>query len=104
MHLHWAGFIILVWLLNFGISIWNAYAVGLAWVETKHAAGGRGSIAWAGAVMSARGFSWCYLIILIFVAYRLDWLDSRTSASPCSLGYIVLIPGILVVRDGHHSR
>src|SRR6478609_7648255 len=89
------AFVILIWLLNFGISIWNAYAVGVAWVETKHACGWPRVVAWAGAVMSACGFSWCYLIILIYAAHMLDWLDSGHVAIAMYLGYIVLIPGIL---------
>ena len=32
-------------------------------------------VAWAGAVMSASGFSWCYLIILTYVSRQLEWLD-----------------------------
>jgi hypothetical protein len=90
-----AAFVILIWFLNFGISIWNAYAVGMAWVETKHAGGWPRVVAWAGAVMSASGFSWCYLIILTYAAYGLEWLDSSHVATAMYLGYIVLIPGIL---------
>jgi len=90
-----AAFVILIWLLNFGISIWNAYAVGIAWVETKHAGGWPRVVAWAGAVMSASGFSWCYLIILTYAAYGLDWLDAGHVSTAMYLGYIVLIPGIL---------
>jgi hypothetical protein len=89
-------FVILVWLLNFGISIWNAYAVGLAWVETKHAGGWPRAMAWAGAVMSASGFSWCYLIILVAAAHGLDWLDAEHLALALRIGYILLIPGVLV--------
>jgi hypothetical protein len=90
-----AAFVILIWLLNFGISIWNAYAVGTAWVETKHAGGWPRIVAWAGAVMSASGFSWCYLIILTYAAYGLEWLDSSHVSAAMYLGYLVLIPGIL---------
>jgi hypothetical protein len=91
-----AALIILVWLLNFGISIWNAYAVGLAWVETKHAGGWARFVAWAGAVMSAAGFSWCYLLILTYAAHGLGWLDLDHVATALQMGYIVLIPGILM--------
>ena len=89
------GFIILIWLLNFGISIWNAYAVGLAWVETKHSGGWPRVVAWAGAVMSASGFSWCYLLILTYAAYGLGWLDTGHVETALQLGYLVLIPGVL---------
>jgi hypothetical protein len=90
-----AAFVILIWLLNFGISIWNAYAVGLAWVETKHNGGWPRFVAWAGAVMSASGFSWCYLLILTYAAYGLGWLDLDHVGIALQMGYIVLIPGIL---------
>jgi len=90
-----SALIILVWLLNFGISFWNAYAVGLAWVETKHAGGWPRVVAWAGAVMSAAGFSWCYLLILTYAAHGLGWLDVDHVATALQIGYIVLIPGIL---------
>ena len=87
--------IILVWLLNLGISIWNAYAVGLAWVETKHAGGWPRLVAWAGAAMSAAGFSWCYLLILTYAAQGLDWLDTAHVQVALQMGYILLIPGVL---------
>jgi hypothetical protein len=87
--------IILVWVLNFAISVWNAYAVGKAWVETKHAGGWPRVVAWAGAVMSASGFSWCYLIVLTYAAHGLDFLDESHVRAAMYLGYVVLIPGIL---------
>ena len=94
--MHSTGFVILIWLLNFGLSIWNAYAVGLAWVETKHSGGWPRVTAWAGAVMSASGFSWCYLLILTYAAYGLDWLDWGHVEVALKMGYVVLIPGILI--------
>jgi hypothetical protein len=90
------AFVVLVWLLNLGISIWNAYAVGLAWVETKHAGGWPRFMAWMGAVMSASGFSWCYLIILAYAAQGLGWLTTDDVALLLQIGYVLLIPGILV--------
>lgn len=89
------AFVILVWMLNFGISIWNAYAVGLAWVETKHCGGWPRFMAWMGAVMSACGFSWCYLIILCAAAQGLHWLTADDVALALEIGYVLLIPGIL---------
>ena len=90
-----AALVILVWLLNFGISIWNAYAVGLAWVETKHSGGWPRFMAWMGAIVSASGFSWCYLIVLAFAAHGLGWLRMDAVTVALQLGYILLIPGIL---------
>ena len=87
--------IILVWVLNFGISIWNAYAVGKAWVETKHSGGWPRFMAWMGAVMSACGFSWCYLLVLVTVARGLDWLDDDHVLLALRIGYILIIPAVL---------
>lgn len=90
------AFAVVVWLLNFGISFWNAYAVGNAWVEAKHKEGGWPKVlAWSGAVMSATGFTWCYLIALAFICYKLEWLDAGTVDGAIWLGYILLIPGII---------
>ena len=52
----------LVWVLNFGISVWNAYAVGKVWVEARLAGGWHRFMCWMGAVMSACGFTWCYSV------------------------------------------
>lgn len=87
---------VLVWLVNLGISAWNAYATGLAWVEAKHSGGWPRAMAWAGGVMSALGFSWCYLMLFAAVAQGLEWLDHDDIVLALKLGYVLLIPGILV--------
>jgi hypothetical protein len=87
--------VVLVWILNLGISIWNAYAVGKAWVETRHCGGWPRFMAWMGAIMSASGFTWCYLLVLAFVAYQTEWLTEYQIGVMINLGYVLLIPGIL---------
>jgi len=87
--------IILIWLLNFGISAWNAYAVGRAWVETKVAGGWPRFMAWMGALMSACGFSWCYLVVFVFGAHAAGWLPDDATVVAFNLGWIILIPGFL---------
>jgi hypothetical protein len=84
-----------VWILNLGISLWNAYAVGKCWVEAKHAGGWPRFMAWMGAVMSASGFTWCYLLLLALVAWWLEWLTPEAIGVMINLGYVLLIPGIL---------
>ncbi|HEV3261453.1 MAG TPA: hypothetical protein VG013_31675 [Gemmataceae bacterium] len=88
--------IILIWVLNIGISIWNAYAVGHAWVETKHHGGWPRFMAWMGAIMSASGFSWCYLILMAFVADGVGWFSEDDLVLALNIGYVVLIPGIIL--------
>lgn len=87
--------VFLILLLNFGISIWNAVAVGNAWVESKHSGGWPRFMTWMGALMSALGFTWCYLIVLVFAAMAFGYLDERAAEAGLYLGYIVVVPGIL---------
>ena len=85
-----------IWLLNLGISAWNAYAVGKSWVEAKAAGGWPRVMCWCGAVMSASGFTWCYLILLCLGGYWLGYLSDTVVTVALDLGYVVLIPGILL--------
>jgi hypothetical protein len=59
--------IVLIWFLNFGISWLNAWGCGKTWNETKHSGGVPHFMNWMGATMSACGFSWCYMIVLLAV-------------------------------------
>ncbi len=86
----------LVWVVNFAISIWNAYAVGKSWVEARAAGGWPRVMCWSGAVMSASGFSWCYLILLALIAHHFEAIDQTQMVVALNLGYILLIPGILL--------
>jgi hypothetical protein len=88
-------FIALVWVINFGISLWNAYAVGKCWVETKHSGGWPRFMAWMGAIQSASGFSWCYLILLAIAAWFTGWLNEQQIDIALQLGYLLIIPGVL---------
>lgn len=60
----------MIWILfplNFAISWFNAWACGKTW-DASRAKGGLAHIMnWMGAVMSASGFTWCYLLIVGFV-------------------------------------
>ena len=85
----------LVWAINFGISVWNAYAVGKVWVEARHAGGWRRFMCWMGAVMSASGFSWCYLSFLALSAHYFGWITESQAMVALELGYVLLIPFIL---------
>lgn len=87
-----------VWVLNLAISGWNAYACGSAWVEAKHYGGWPRFMCWMGAIMSASGFTWCYLIFLALSGHFLfpeEVTDSIVLVS-LQLGYIIIIPGILI--------
>ncbi len=98
--------IILILGFNTFISWLNARTVGLVWVEVKHIGGWQRVMAWAGAVMSASGFTWTYLFVfLIGGFYTQDsFLDPgqppvitiESIQAGFSLGYLIIIPGVLI--------
>jgi hypothetical protein len=85
-----------VWILNLGISAWNAYAVGKMWVYTKQMGGWSHLITWCGYIMSICGFSWCFLLPLALLSYVNQWFgfDDKALLATMNLGYIVLAPTI----------
>ena len=85
----------LVWMLNFGISVWNAYAVGKVWVEARHENGWHRFMCWMGAIMSASGFTWCYLTFLVLTANYFQWITEEQTEMALKLGYVLLVPFML---------
>ena len=85
--------IILFLVLNFVISIFNSWAVGRSWVETKAVGGIARFMSWMGATMAAVGFSWCYLVILAFAAGPdgFNKLPANYVEAMFSLGYLIII-------------
>jgi hypothetical protein len=81
--------------LNFGISVWNAYAVGKVWVDARHEGGWHRFMCWMGAIMSASGFSWCYLSFLGLTAHYFKWIDEDQALALLNLGYVLLVPFVL---------
>jgi len=87
--------LIFIFILNLAISAWNAFACGKAWAETKSAGGWQHFMNWMGAIMSATGFSWCYLIALVFGAHSLGFLNEKYMVFSFEVGYVLLVPGLL---------
>src|SRR5262245_51930238 len=94
--------IILIWLLNFVISWVNAWGCGKTWTESKHAGGMPHFINWAAAIMSASGFTWCYLVILGGVGSVIPYetaddgtttmlLSGAAAQAFADLGYILVV-------------
>jgi len=54
----------LLFLVNLVISWFNAYHVGSVWDSARAKGGWARLMTWAGAMMSASGFTWCYTVIL----------------------------------------
>lgn len=95
----------IVWIVNFAISWWNARVVGLVWVETKEMGGFSRFMTWMGWIMSASGFTWCYLVVLLFGAFYAQpafiepgqpmILQPEDLMGGFALGYLIIIPGVL---------
>lgn len=85
-----------VWVLNLGISAWNAYAVGKMWPYTKQMGGWTRLVTWCGYIMSVCGFSWCFLLPLALLSYVNHWFGFNQEAllATMNLGYIIIAPTI----------
>lgn len=91
---------------NFLISSFNAWAVGKSWAESKHAGGFAHFMNWMGLVMSACGFTWCYLVVICTVGTHWDvtdkdtglvhpFLDPEVASIVFKLGYVAIILPII---------
>lgn len=85
------------WVLNFGISWFNAWGAGKAWAEAKAAGGWFRFMTWMAAAMSAIGFIWCYLIFEALALNAIGFLDAEMTKLLLQAGYIILAPCILGV-------
>lgn len=94
-----------VWILNFAISWWNARTCGIFWADLKMIGGWQRFLGWMGAIMSASGFTWCYMVVLLFGAYYAQPsfveegtpypIDAEALQAGFALGYLIIIPGVL---------
>ncbi len=93
-------------LANFAISVFNAYSCGCSWPETKEQGGLPHFMNWMGAIMSACGFTWCYLVAAVTMGAMFDVTDeatgmihpavsAHTAEIVLKLGYLVIIGPIL---------
>lgn len=97
--------IILIWFLNFAISWFNAWGCGKTWNEAKHAGGIPYFMLWMGAIMSAAGFTWCYLVVIGFFGATVPFEQDDGTSAPlltavqlqafADLGYMLVIFPIL---------
>lgn len=100
--------ILLVWILNFAISFLNAWGCGKTWNETKANGGMPHFLNWMAAIMSASGFSWCYLLITGFAGATIPIeheVDGMTVSAPlltpemlqafADLGFVMVWPPII---------
>lgn len=96
--------IIFIWLLNFFISVLNAWGCGKSWTETKAVGKFPHLLNWCGAIMSAIGFTWCYMLIAGWIGYTIPFdhkVHGVTVNSPYfnekdlsfffDMGYVILV-------------
>lgn len=88
--------IVLLLILNFVISFFNAWSVGRSWPDTKAVGGWPRFMAWMVAVMSACGFTWVYTIALGFIVNAMGYLPMKYLNGMLSLGYLMIIIPLLV--------
>mgnify|MGYP001340666907 CR=1 FL=1 len=110
--------LLLLWIVNCIISIFNAWGCGKTWNETKANGGMPHFMNWMGAVMSASGFTWCYLVLAVCAAALIPYphtvaghevtaplLDEASAVAVGQLGYMVIILPVLGsgIAIGVHS-
>jgi len=88
-------FVLILLVLNFGISWFNAHSVGRSWADSKAIGGWPRFTIWCGAVMSASGFTWCYLGVLCLIATATGLLPMRYVQIALELGYVLIILPVL---------
>lgn len=89
--------LILILVLNFGISWWNCYSCGRAWVEAKAVGGMMHVMVWCGAIQAAIGFSSVFLFPLIFAAHAIfpEYFTDLYVKGAVNLWYLTIIVPIL---------
>jgi hypothetical protein len=85
----------LLWILNFTISVFNAWSVGRAWTVSKANGGWPRFTVWCGAVMSACGFIWCYGILEALIFVNTGHLAEEEAHALVSLGHLIIILPVL---------
>jgi hypothetical protein len=89
-----SALVFLLLIFNFAVSWFNAWSVGRSWNETKAVGGISRFMAWCGAIMSASGFTWCYLVILTLINSVLPHkyaLPQKYADAVMALGYLAII-------------
>ena len=91
---------ILILALDFGFSVWNAYASGLN-IETLRRGGGSSwleAVAYSGLGLAYAGASYVMLIVVGSVAYALGYVSADVVAGVLGLDFLVF--GALIIGFG----
>ena len=79
--------------INLVISSFNAWGVGRTWKETKYVGGMAHFMNWMAGIMAAVGFSWCWLVVVAFLAGPdgFNKLPFKYVQGMFDLGYLAII-------------
>lgn len=80
--------------LNFVISWANAWAAGTTWYEADR--GWPWLVKWSTAIMSAVGFTWCFLQIVVRVGWSTELLPQKVATGSIALGYVIILVPLLL--------
>lgn len=97
-------FIVIMLLLNFGISWWNAYVAGVNWVEAKIAGGFARLLIWSAAIQSACGFTMCLVAVSGGLAHMTGYLPPQAIEIMFKLTYLLIVIPIIgtgLIITGH---
>lgn len=83
--------LVLLLILNAGISFWNAKEAGKIWAEAQAIGGWIQLVAWCTAIQSALGFSYIYIYILSSLAFKMGALSYSTMSIVYDLSFFVII-------------
>ena len=89
------GMMLIVLLLNLGISFWNAKQAGSIWAESKGLGGWVQVLAWCAAIQSAIGFTYVYTVAIAFVANSFGYLSASSLGVLFNLMYLMIILPLL---------
>jgi hypothetical protein len=79
-----------LWLLNLAISWFNARQCGRAWAVMSALGGWYKFVLWCATIMTAIGFTWCILVLEVFVGVFLG-LPPNYGRLALELGYVIII-------------
>ena len=65
---------LIIMLINLGISFYNARSAGQVWAESKAIGGWLRLLVWCGAIQAAIGFTMVYLIIVSYIAVSVGYI------------------------------
>lgn len=87
--------VILILILNFAISWFNAYQVGLAWYDSKAQGWFSQFVNACALVMSMCGFTYVYAVVMAVVARQFNWLPPEYETAIIQVCYLVIIVPVI---------